>query len=110
MVKSLVVRRGAGDYLFALLPLNRSLSWPLLRAAAGTNRMTLPDADEAYAATGYVRGTICPIGSTQPWPVFIDAAIPERISLGSGSHQHAILVHVADLVNAYDATVVPLSN
>ncbi|UYM07658.1 aminoacyl-tRNA deacylase [Solicola gregarius] len=109
VVKTLVIRRGAGDYVLALVPGDRTLSWPRLRAAAGANRMSLPDADEARAATGYERGTITPIGCHHPWPVFVDASISGRVAIGSGSHRHSIVVDAADLVAAYDATVVPLT-
>lgn len=105
IVKSLVIRRGAGDYIFALLAANRSLSWPLLRSAAAVNRMSLPDADEAFRATGYERGTISPIGSTTPWPVFVDASAAPRIAIGSGSHQYCVIVDRDDFVAAYSATL-----
>lgn len=108
IVKSLVIRRGADDYLFALLPASRSLSWPLLRAAAGVNRMTLPDADEAFAVTGYERGTISPIGSIAPWPVFVNASVTPRIAIGSGSHHHSVIVDRDEFVAAYGARVVAL--
>ncbi|MDN5853779.1 MAG: YbaK/EbsC family protein [Actinomycetia bacterium] len=109
VVKSLVIRRGADDYLFALLPASRSMSWPLLRAAAGANRMALPDAAEAFAATGCERGTISPVGSTKPWPVFLDSAVASRIAIGSGSHRHSVLVDAGEFAAAYDAMVVALS-
>ncbi|WP_343931323.1 aminoacyl-tRNA deacylase [Tsukamurella strandjordii] len=64
LVKSLVVRRGEGDYLFALVPGDRSIAWPKLRAVVGVNRLAMPPADEALAATGYERGTITPVGAT----------------------------------------------
>ena len=66
VVKTLVVRRGEGDHVLVLVPGDRSLSWPKLRTLLGVNRMTLPDADEALAATGYVRGTITPLGLDLP--------------------------------------------
>src|SRR5690242_12180598 len=69
LVKTLVVRRADGDYLFVLLPADRSISWPKLRALVGANRLSLPDAATAKAATGYERGTITPFGSVSPWPV-----------------------------------------
>lgn len=109
VVKTLVVRRGVDDYLLALVPGDRSLSWPLLRSAAGANRMTLPAAEEAREATGYERGTITPVGSLRTWPVFVDSSVSGRIAVGSGSHHHSILVDTAELVAAYDATVVPLT-
>lgn len=109
IVKSLVVRRGAGDYLFAMLPANKSLSWPLLRAAAGANRMSLPDAEDALAVTGYERGTISPIGCSAPWPVFLDTSVAARIAIGCGSRQHSALIDRDAFIAAYGVTVTPLS-
>ncbi|HLR86187.1 MAG TPA: YbaK/EbsC family protein [Nocardioidaceae bacterium] len=108
IVKSLVVRRGAGDYVFVLLAAGHSMSWPLLRTAAGANRMTLPDAAEAFAATGYERGTISPIGSTTAWPVFLDSSVASRIAIGSGSRRHTIVVDSGEFARAYEATVIAL--
>ena len=41
------------------------ISWPKLRGHLGVKRLSLPDADEALAVTGYVRYTITPFGSTR---------------------------------------------
>ena len=56
LLRTLVVRRGADDYLFVLVPGGRRFDWPKLRAHLGVKRMTMPDADEARAVTGYERG------------------------------------------------------
>src|SRR5213075_344501 len=57
VVKTLVVRRGEDDYLFVLVPGDREISWPKLRALLGVSRMSMPDAAAAKDATGYERGT-----------------------------------------------------
>ena len=69
IAKTLVLRRSGGEYLFAVLPGDTQLAWPRLRALVGVNKLTLPDADEAFAATGYPRGTISPKGSRTDWPL-----------------------------------------
>jgi Cys-tRNA(Pro)/Cys-tRNA(Cys) deacylase len=85
LVKTLVVRRGDDDYLFVLVPGDRSISWPKLRALLGVNRLSMPDAATAKEATGYERGTITPFGSRRPWPVIADESTRGRtISLGAG--------------------------
>jgi Cys-tRNA(Pro)/Cys-tRNA(Cys) deacylase len=73
LLRTIVVRRGEDDYLFVLVPAGRRFDWPKLRAHLGVSRMSLPDADEAQAVTGYVRYTITPFGSTRAWPVIVDA-------------------------------------
>ncbi|MGH3706224.1 MAG: aminoacyl-tRNA deacylase, partial [Agromyces sp.] len=72
IVKSLVVKRSDGAFVFALVPGGRKISWPKLRAVVGVNKLQLPDASLALAATGYERGTITPLGSTTAWPVVAD--------------------------------------
>src|SRR4051812_24236973 len=69
LVKTLVVRRADDDYVLVLVPGDRSISWPKLRALLGVNRLSMPDAATALAATGYERGTITPFGASKPWPV-----------------------------------------
>ena len=109
LVKTLVVRRAEDDYLFVLLPGDRQISWPKLRALVGVNRLSMPDAGRALDATGYERGTITPLGSSTAWPVFADERISGRIALGSGERDHAAFVDAAELLQAYDATVADLS-
>lgn len=84
IVKTIVVQRG-DSFVFVLTPLDAQFSWPPLRAHLGVNRLSLPDADAAFAATGYRRGTITPLGSSTAWPVVLDASLPgQSIVLGSG--------------------------
>ena len=72
-MKSLVVKHKDGRFLFALIPGDRQISWPKLRSLVGVNKLSLPPADVALDATGYERGTITPLGSTNAWPVYADA-------------------------------------
>ena len=52
IVKTLVVKRSDDTYLFALIPGDRAISWPKLRAVVGVNKLQLPDPERALAATG----------------------------------------------------------
>lgn len=110
IVKTLVVKRSDDTYLFALIPGDRSISWPKLRAVVGVNKLQLPDAERALEATGYERGTIVPVGSTTDWPVFADEAITgRRIAMGAGAHGYSLFVEADDLIAAYGATVADIS-
>jgi Cys-tRNA(Pro)/Cys-tRNA(Cys) deacylase len=111
LIRTIVVRRGADDYLFVLVPAGRRFDWPKLRELLGVRRMTLPDADEAKAATGYDRYTITPFGSTRPWPVIADAAITGEpiVSIGGGGFGINIHLEPADLIAALDAQVADVS-
>ena len=111
VVKTIVVRRGAGDFLFVLVPGNRTISWPKLRELLGVSRMSMPDADTAFEATGYVRGTITPFGSTTAWPVIADERLRgNEITIGSGAHGVAIGVDADAALAALDATVADVTD
>ncbi len=110
IVKSLVVKRSDGAFLFALVPGGRAISWPKLRSAVGVNKLQLPGPEAALAATGYERGTITPLGSTTPWPVFIDATVTgRRVAMGAGEHGYSIFVDADALIAAFNATVADIS-
>ncbi|HTJ37711.1 MAG TPA: YbaK/EbsC family protein [Dactylosporangium sp.] len=111
VVKTIVVRLSEGDYRFVLVPGDRVISWPKLRALLGVARMSMPDAATAKAATGYERGTITPFGSTTPWPVIADERVRGReISLGGGRHGVALAVAADDALTALQATVADVSD
>lgn len=111
LLRTIVVRRAADDYLFVLVPAGRRFDWPKLRAHLGINRISLPDADEAHAVTGYVRYTITPFGSTHAWPVIVDAAAMSQpmVSVGGGIRGTNLHVAPTDLVTALSATVADLT-
>jgi prolyl-tRNA editing enzyme YbaK/EbsC (Cys-tRNA(Pro) deacylase) len=52
LIRTIVVRRGADDYVLVLVPGGRQIDWPLLRAHLGVSRLSLPDQEEAKLATG----------------------------------------------------------
>lgn len=106
IVKTLVVRRGEDDYLFVLVPGDRTISWPKLRELLGVSRLSMPDADTAKAVTGYERGTITPFGSTHRWPVIADARVAgQAVSIGAGGHGVAATLDGSQLTLTLGATV-----
>ena len=109
IVKSLVVKRHDGTFLFALIPGDRQISWAKLRAEVGVNKLQLPEASVALEATGYERGTITPLGSTTAWPVVMDERITGRIAMGAGAHGYSAWVDAADLARRLDATIADIS-
>jgi Cys-tRNA(Pro) deacylase len=106
VVKTLVVRRADDDFLFVLVPGDRTISWPKLRAVVGARGRSRPAAARARPATGYERGTITPFGSLRPWPVIADKRLAGReITLGAGEHGVAIAGAADDVVAALGATL-----
>ncbi|MGY4644560.1 aminoacyl-tRNA deacylase [Cellulomonas sp. URHB0016] len=111
IVKTIVVRRGDDDFLFVLVPGDRTISWPKLRSLLGVSRLSMPDAATAKDVTGYERGTITPFGSLREWPVVADSRIPGRpVSIGAGAFGVAATVEGADLAKALSATVADVTD
>ena len=112
LLRTIVVRRGENDYVFVLVPGGRRFDWPKLRAHLGVNRLSLPDAEEAKAVTGYERGTITPFGSTNTWPVIADASISSLSKVAIGGGQRGVNIHLtpADLVGATNAAVADVTS
>ena len=111
LLRTIVVRRGEDDYLFVLVPAGRRFDWPKVRAHLGVSRLSLPDADEAQAVTGYVRYTITPFGSTRPWPVIVDASVMAEpvVAIGGGARGVNLHLTPVDLVAALNAEVVDVT-
>jgi Cys-tRNA(Pro)/Cys-tRNA(Cys) deacylase len=106
IVKTMVVRKGENDYVFVLVPGDRVIDWPKLRAHVGERRLSMPDADEALDVTGYVRGTITPFGATHPWPVIADSEISSGVaSIGGGAPGVSFTIDGRDLCACLDAGV-----
>jgi Cys-tRNA(Pro)/Cys-tRNA(Cys) deacylase len=105
VIKTMVVRVSDGDHRFVLVPGDREISWPKLRALLGVNRLSMPPADAAYEVTGFVRGTITPLGSTTALPVIADASVSGTVSIGGGAHGVALTVDAKALVDALGARV-----
>jgi len=111
MVKTIVVRRGEDDYLFVLVPGDRTIAWPRLRALLGVSRLSMPDAATARDVTGYERGTITPFGSLRGWPVVADERVAGRtVSIGGGAHGVGATVDGSELVAALGATVADVTD
>ncbi len=111
LIKTIVVRRGEGDYLFVLVPGGRAISWPKLRALLGVNRLSMPDAATAKEATGYERGTITPFGSSHAWPVVADERVLGReVSIGGGGHGVGATVDGDALVSVLGAQIADVTD
>jgi Cys-tRNA(Pro)/Cys-tRNA(Cys) deacylase len=110
IIKTLVVKRHDGDFLFALVPGDRQISWGKLRGVVGVNKLKLPEASVALEATGYERGTIVPLGSTTAWPVYADSRVAGRVALGAGEHGVSAMVDASQLIAGLSATVADITD
>lgn len=110
VIKTLVVRRSEAAYVFVLVPGDRVIDWPKLRSTLGERRLSMPDADEAFEATGYKRGTITPLGASTDWPVYADQRLAKgKVSIGGGAFGISITISGADLVKVVGAQIADLT-
>ena len=111
LLRSILVRRAADDYVFVLVPGGRRFDWAKLRAHLGTNRLSLPDKDEAKAETGYERGAITPLGARRPWPVIADVSIAglPLVAIGGGARGFNVHLSPGDLIAATRAEVLDIT-
>lgn len=109
MVKTMLVRRGPHDHLVVLVPGDRVISWPKLRALLGVSRLSMPDASTARDVTGYERGTITPLGLALE--VVADERVSGReITLGAGAHGVAVAVDADAVVASLGATLADVTD
>lgn len=106
LLRTIVIRRGTDDYVFVLVPGGRQIDWKRLRAHLGQRRLSLPDADEARAATGYERGAITPFGATTAWPVVADVTVRGlgTVAIGAGARGVNLHVEAGAMLEALHAT------
>lgn len=111
IIKTLVVRRGQDDHLFVLVPGDRQISWPKLRALLHVNRISLPDKEVARDVTGYERGTITPFGSLSALPVVADETVAGRtVSIGAGDHGVAATLDADAMITHLGAQVADVTD
>lgn len=99
LAKTLVVRVAEGAYVLVLVPGDAGMDYRKLRAHLGVRRLTMPDPEEALAATGFERGTITPVGAGDHRTLIDRSLVAQpEISLGSGARGWAIHLDPRDLV------------
>lgn len=99
VVRSIVFRVNAGNYVMVLTAGPAQISWPALRAYLGQNRISMASDEEVLTTTGYRVGTVSPIGTATQLRVLADSSvfIHEEISMGSGQRDTAIILKSANL-------------
>ena len=106
VIKTMVVRRSEDDYVFVLVPGDRVIDWAKLRSVLGERRLSMPDAEAALEVTGYVRGTITPLGAKRPLSVVTDERVASgEVSIGGGAPGVSITIDGEALVAMLAANV-----
>jgi len=99
VVRSILFRFDKENFFLTLVAGPGQISWRKLRAHLGVSRIAMATEDEVLAVTGYMVGTVSPLGLPRPIRILADLSIfrPEEISLGCGERGGAIIMKSADL-------------
>lgn len=100
IVRSILFRYRQEFYVLVLMAGPYQISWNVLRKYLKVPRLSLASESEVKEVTGYVIGTVSPIGLRKPVRILADknAFLPEEISLGSGISGTAIIMKSQDLL------------
>lgn len=102
VVRSLLFRIAAENYLMVLVAGPAQVSWKALRQHVGQTRLTTADRDEVRTVTGYEIGAVAPFGLPAPIPVLVDRSVlaQAEVSIGSGVRGTAVILRTDDLLRA----------
>ena len=102
VIRSILFRLGAGNFVMVLMAGPAQISWATLRKTLGQSRLTMASEEEVLAVTGYRIGAVSPLGLPGPIRILADESVfvPEEISIGSGERGVAVILRSADLRRA----------
>ncbi len=105
VIRSLLFRLAAGEYLMVLVAGPAQIPWRWLRRYLGQSRLTTADRSEVLQVTGYEPGSVSPFGLPAPLRILADETIfaPEEVSIGSGERGTTVILRSADLRRALGA-------
>jgi Cys-tRNA(Pro)/Cys-tRNA(Cys) deacylase len=102
VVRSLLFRIAAGNYIMVLAAGPAQVSWKALRQHVGQTRLTTAHRDEVRRVTGYEIGAVAPFGLPAPIPVIVERGVlaQSEISIGSGVRGTTVILRTEDLMRA----------
>ncbi len=100
VVRSIVFRTAAGEFVMVLVAGPAQISWPKLRAYLGQSRLTTASEEELVNVTGYTRGAVAPFGLPEPLRVLVDHGVlrEDVVSMGSGIQGTTVILRSVDLM------------
>lgn len=102
--KTLLVRSGRA-FALGVVPGSAELSLRALARAWGQSAAEMADPRDIQRITGYVRGSVSPLGSLRPLPVFLDhTAQGQTIAVSAGRRGQELFLLGDDLCLAAEAT------
>jgi Cys-tRNA(Pro)/Cys-tRNA(Cys) deacylase len=104
VIRSILFRIQKRNFFLALVAGPGQISWRKLRAHLDVSRISMASSEEVLSVTGYVVGTVSPLGLQHPIRILADESVfkQEEISLGSGAQGVAIIMKSADLMRTLE--------
>ncbi len=102
VIRSIVFRTAAGEFVMVLVAGPAQIAWPALRAYLGQSRLTTASEEELLNVTGYTRGAVAPFALPSPMRVLVDRAVLEEevVSMGSGVQGTTVVLRSVDMMAA----------
>lgn len=109
--KTLVARGDKTGVLLACIPSDSELDLKALAAASGNKKTDMAPLKEVQPLTGYIRGGVSPVGTSKPYPVFLDetSVLWPVIALSAGIRGCQMLIAPDDLAAVVSVSVHPLT-
>jgi Cys-tRNA(Pro)/Cys-tRNA(Cys) deacylase len=97
--KTLVLEGDRTGILMACIPANTELDLKALAAASGNKKVAMVPMKDILRLTGYIRGGVSPVGTSKPYPLYLDdtADLWDAISVSPGQRGLQMLINPADL-------------
>jgi Cys-tRNA(Pro)/Cys-tRNA(Cys) deacylase len=104
IVRSIVFRLSADQFVMVLVAGLAQVSWPALRSALTVSRLSMASEEEVLRVTGYRPGAVSPFGLPAPMRILADETIftPEEISIGSGERGTTIIMKSVEFRKALE--------
>ncbi len=102
--KTLVLEGHRNGVLMACIPANTELDLKSLAAASGNKKVAMIPMKDILRLTGYIRGGVSPVGTSKPYPLYLDetADIWDIISVSPGQRGLQMLINPADLARVVE--------
>jgi Cys-tRNA(Pro)/Cys-tRNA(Cys) deacylase len=104
IIRSILFRKSVDEFVLVLVCGPSQISWKNLRQYLNQSRLSMASDAEVLAQTGFVPGSVTPIGLISPIRTLVDRNLLhlDEVSIGSGIKGTAIILTPESLLNALD--------
>jgi len=101
IAKSMIMKKGGGGYLLAVLPGNMKVDFAKLAKIVGARAVSLAPVEEAQKIAGCTVGSVHPLGNLLNLDTYFDKMLTtyDAVFFNPGSHTMSVKIETRDLVN-----------